>query len=100
MNDADVQAPNTDCKPKLHKNYKLVLQIWLVNHNVVPGTTKMLIQEHVTLGKIRFCRYISPDNTYVKIIEGFVGNIYDDMALDVGKYITFPYGCYCKMMFE
>ncbi len=29
MNDTDVQAPNTDCKPKLHKNYKLVLQIWL-----------------------------------------------------------------------
>ncbi len=58
MNDTDVQAPNTDCKPKLHKNYKLVLQIWLVNHNVVPGSTKMLIQEHVALGKIRFCHCI------------------------------------------
>ncbi len=28
---------NTDHKPKLHKNYKLALQIWLVNNNVVPG---------------------------------------------------------------
>ncbi len=56
MNDTDVQATNTDYKPKLHKNYKLVLQIWLVNNNVVPGSTKMLIQEHVALGKIRFCR--------------------------------------------
>ncbi len=26
MNDTDVQATNTDCRPKLHKNYKLVLQ--------------------------------------------------------------------------
>ncbi len=43
MNDTDVQAPNTDCKPKLHKNDKRVLQMFL------------LIQEHVTLGKIRFC---------------------------------------------
>ncbi len=37
MNDTDVQATNTDCKPKLHKNYKLVVQIWLVNNNVVQG---------------------------------------------------------------
>ncbi len=56
MNDTDVQATNTDYKPKLHKNYKLVLQIWLVNDNVVPGSTKMLTQEHAALGKIRFCR--------------------------------------------
>ncbi len=55
MNDTDVQATNTDCKPKLHKNVKLVLQIRLVNNKVVPGSTKMLIQEHVALGKIRFC---------------------------------------------
>ncbi len=48
MNDTDVQATNTDCKPKFHKNYKL-------NNNVVPGSTKMLTQEHVVLGKIRFC---------------------------------------------
>ncbi len=54
MNDTDVQATNTDCKPKLHKIYKLVLQIWLINNNVVPGSTKMLTQEHVVLGKIRF----------------------------------------------
>ncbi len=40
---------------KLHKHYKLVLQIWLVNNNVVPGSTKMLTQEHVTLGKTRLC---------------------------------------------
>ncbi len=44
MNDTDVQAPNTDCKPKLHKNCKLVLQILLVNHNVVPGSPKMLLR--------------------------------------------------------
>ncbi len=60
MNDTDVQATNTDWKPTptlqpTHKNYKLVLQIWLVNNNVVPGSTKMLIQEHIALGKIRFC---------------------------------------------
>ncbi len=55
MNDTDVHAPNTDCKHKLYKSYKHVLQIWLVNHDVVPGTTKMLIKEHVTLDKIRFC---------------------------------------------
>ncbi len=30
MNDTDVQATNTDYKPKLHKSYKLVLQIWLL----------------------------------------------------------------------
>ncbi len=48
MNDTDVQAPNTDCKPKLHKKYKLFFKYdWLI--------TKMLIQEHVALGKIRFC---------------------------------------------
>ncbi len=58
MNDTDVQATNTDYKPKLHKNHKLVLQIWLVNNNVVPGSTKMLIQEHVALGKIRFCHRV------------------------------------------
>ncbi len=62
MNDTEVQALNTDCRPKLHKNDKLVLQIWLVNNNVVPGLTKMLIQEHVALGKIRFCHTI-PWNT-------------------------------------
>ncbi len=54
MNDTDVQATNTDYKPKLHKNNKLVLQIWLVNNNVVTGSTKILIQEHVALGQIRF----------------------------------------------
>ncbi len=51
MNDTDVQAENTDYKPKLHKNYKRVLQIWLVYNNVVP----LLTQEHAALGKIRFC---------------------------------------------
>ncbi len=55
MNDTDVQAPNSDCKPKLHKNYQIVLQIWLVHNNVVTGSTKMLTQEHVALDKIRFC---------------------------------------------
>ncbi len=55
MNDTDVQETNTDYKPELHENYKLVLKIWLDNNNVVPGKTKMLIQEHVALGKIRFC---------------------------------------------
>ncbi len=55
MIDTDVQATNTDYKPKLHKNYKLVLQIGLLNNNVVPGLTRMLIQEHIALGKIRFC---------------------------------------------
>ncbi len=42
MNNTDVQATNPDYKPKLHKKYKLVLQIWLDNNNVVPGSTKML----------------------------------------------------------
>ncbi len=61
MNYTDVQAPNTDCNPKLHKNYKLVLEIWLVNYNVVPGSTKMLTQEHVALGNISCA--ISPIET-------------------------------------
>ncbi len=51
MNDTDVQATNTDCKPKLQ------LQIGSVDHNVGPGSTKMLIQEHVSFGKISFCVY-------------------------------------------
>ncbi len=59
MNDTDVQATHSDYKPKLDKNYKLVLQILLVNNNVVPGSTKMLTQEHVALGKIRFCHTTS-----------------------------------------
>jgi len=33
--------------PKLDINFKLVDQIRLVDWNVVPGSTKMLIQEHV-----------------------------------------------------
>ncbi len=52
MNDTDVQATNTDYKPKLHKNYKVVLQIWLVDNNVV------VTQEHVALGQIRFCHTV------------------------------------------
>ncbi len=54
MNDTDVQAENTDYKPKLHKNYKLVLQIWLVYNNVVP----LLTQEHVALGKNQVLRLL------------------------------------------
>ncbi len=42
MNDTDVQATNTDYKPKLHKNDKLVLQIWLVNGNVVPNMSHLV----------------------------------------------------------
>ncbi len=59
MNDTDVQATNTNYKPKVHKNNKLILQIWLVYDNVVPGSTKMFIQEHIALGKIRFFERIS-----------------------------------------
>ncbi len=68
MNDTDVQAKNTDYKSKLHKNYKLVLQIWLVNNNVVPGSTKMLTQEHAALGKIRFCATYSASGLYIFFI--------------------------------
>ncbi len=50
----DVQAPNTDCKPTTSQHYKLVLQICMVNNNVVPGSTQMLIQEHVALGGFWF----------------------------------------------
>ncbi len=53
MSDTDVQATNTECKSILSKNCKLEIHIWLVNHNVVSGSTKM-IQEHVAFGKIRF----------------------------------------------
>ncbi len=58
-------------KPKLHKNYKLVLQIWLVNNNVVPGSTKMLTQEHAALGKIRFCftHRVTSDQEAIKAHE-------------------------------
>ncbi len=33
----------------------LTTDLDLVNNNVVPGSTKMLTQEHVALGKSRFC---------------------------------------------
>jgi len=52
MISTDVEAPKTACKPKLVINFKLVPQIWLVDWNVVPGSTKMLIQEHVALGSL------------------------------------------------
>jgi len=50
MNSTDVEAPNPRCRPKLNTNCEL--EIWLVDWNVVPGLTKMLIQEHVVLGEI------------------------------------------------
>ncbi len=40
------------------------IKIWLVNNNVVPGSTKMLIQEHVALGKIRFCHARTHTHTH------------------------------------
>ncbi len=76
MNDTDVQLTITDCKPKLHKNYKLVLQIWLVNNNVVLGSTKMLIQEHVALGKIRFCRTISTEAPQGCVVSPLLFSLY------------------------
>jgi len=48
------QAPNSGCKPKLDINFKLQTSKRLVNWNVVPGSTKILIQEHVALGEIKF----------------------------------------------
>ncbi len=83
MNDTAVQAPNTDYKPKLHKNYKLVLQIWLVNNDVVPGSTKMLTQEHVALGKIRFCLTVC--HFHVQLLQLTV-----IIQLCQGKY-SFPF---------
>jgi len=44
---ADVEAPNLDLNG--------FPQIWMVDWNIVPVSTKMLIQEHVALGEIRFC---------------------------------------------
>ncbi len=38
------------------KIINLFLKFWSVNNNVVPGSTKMLTQEHVALGKIRFSK--------------------------------------------
>ncbi len=55
MNDADVQATNTDCKPTFHKNVKYFFKSDRLI-DVVPGSTQMLIQGHVALGKITFCR--------------------------------------------
>jgi len=49
VSNTDVEAPNPDCKPKLEINSKLAIQIRLVDWNVVPGSAKMLIQEHVAL---------------------------------------------------
>jgi len=40
MNNTDVEAPNPGIEPKLGINCKRVAQIWLVNQNVVPGSTK------------------------------------------------------------
>ncbi len=68
--------PNTDCNPKLHKKYKLVLEIWLVNHNVVPGSTKMLTQEHITLGSIRLCTTVTTPQDIDQMIKAFVQFFY------------------------
>ncbi len=51
----DVQAPNTDCETELHKNWNWFFKSdWLITML----STKMLIQEHVALGKIRFCWHL------------------------------------------
>ncbi len=42
--------------------------LWLVNNNVVPGSTKMLTQEHVALGIFRFCA-TSEAETSVIVVE-------------------------------
>ncbi len=55
MNDTDVQATYTNYKPKLHKIINLFFKSdWLITM-LLQGSTKILIQEHVALGKIRFC---------------------------------------------
>jgi len=43
-------------KPKVDINCKLVPQIWLVDWKVDPGSTKMLIQEHLVLGEIMLAK--------------------------------------------
>jgi len=67
VNNTDLEALNSGCKPKLDINGKLVPQIWLVNWNVVPGSTKKstfgrLVNWNVVPGstfaepaKCRFC---------------------------------------------
>jgi len=55
VNNTDGEAQNPDCKPKFDINCKLVPQIWLVDWNVIPKSTTILIQEHVALGEIWFC---------------------------------------------
>jgi len=68
MNKTVVEAPNPGSKAKLDINSKRVLLIWLVDWNVVPGSAKMLLQEHVVLGEItninisycKFHRDLSP----------------------------------------
>ncbi len=48
MNDTDVQATNTDYKPKLHKNDKLVLQIYVeIYTKLFQGQQYMLTQKHI-----------------------------------------------------
>jgi len=56
MNNTDVEAPRPVVvnKPKLAITCKL--QIWLVDWNVVPGSTKILTQETIVLGEIMFTR--------------------------------------------
>jgi len=54
VDNTDVKAPNPGFKSKLKKNCKVVPQSLLVVWNVVPGSTKMLIQEHVVLDEIPF----------------------------------------------
>jgi len=46
FNSGGVVKPNLGCKPNLDINCKLVLQIWLAEWNIVPGSKNMLIQEH------------------------------------------------------
>jgi len=48
------EAPRPGCKPKLEVNCELIPQIWLVDWSVLPGSTKMLIKEHVVLCEIMF----------------------------------------------
>jgi len=48
MNNTDVEAPNP-CTPKHDRNCKLVPQIWLVDWNVVSGSTNMLIQDNIVV---------------------------------------------------
>jgi len=65
MNNTDVEESNAGCKPNFDITVNFVPQVWLNDWNIVPGSTKMLIQEHIALCEIRFCHFTQLITLYI-----------------------------------